>query len=106
MDRKVMLSMTVIIVMFLIAAVALTMDNAEKEKEKKGDYASELSENGGWISTSHYHIYVNSDYRVQKGTEVYQDELGIWVHTTQDGKPIYHLFQWSEIKAIMVGEGQ
>lgn len=106
MDRKVMLSMTIIIVMFLIAAVALTMNNAEKEDEKERNYAKELSENGGWISTSHYHIYVNSDYRVEKGTEVYQDELGIWVHTTQDGKPIYHLFQWSEIKAIMVGDGQ
>lgn len=104
MDRKVMLSMTVIIVLFLIAAVALTVNNNEKESER--NYADELSENGGWISTSHYHIYVNSDYRVSKGADVTQDELGIWVHTTQDGKTIHHLFQWSEIKAIMIGDGQ
>lgn len=99
-----MLGMTVVMVMFLIAAAVITMNDAQKEKER--NYANELSENGGWISTAHHYVYVNSDYRVEKGTEVYQDELGIWVHTTQDGKPICHLFQWSEIKSIMIGDRQ
>ena len=102
-DRKMIPYMLITIVLFTILAVAMTMHNAEQNDDKS--YADELSEKGGWISYTH-HVYINSDYHIEKGTEVTQDDLGIWVHTEQDGKPVHLLFKWSEIKAIMIGDVQ
>ena len=100
-DRRLIPYMLITIVLFTILAVAMTIHNEEMNSDKS--YADELSEKGGWISYNH-RVYVNSDYYVEKGTEVTQDDLGIWVHTEQDGKPVHLLFRWSEIKAIMIGE--
>lgn len=103
MDRKV-IPYILVLVVFTIALGVLISTDIVDHKAKGTDYADELSENGGWISTSGYYIYVNSNYYVAKGTDVTQDDLGIWVHTEQNGNPVHHLFRWDDITAIMIDE--
>ena len=71
-------------------------------EDDRGEIATQLSEHGGYISTGYTYVYTNSSYHVEKGSAVFQDNLGIWIKTKQNGcdKTVY--FHWDEIDAIML----
>ena len=64
--------------------------------------ASQLSEHGGYISVGYTYVYTNSAYHVEKGAYVYQDSLGVWVLTKQNGNDKLICFHWEDIDAIML----
>jgi len=106
MDNKVKIGITVgVVVLVCCVATAFAIHAMIDEREEDFvpcNLASQLSEHGGYISLESRYVYVNSAYHVIAGADVYQDETGIWVHTTQGGCDKLICFHWEDIDAVML----
>ena len=108
MDNKVKIGITVGIVVLVCSVAAAfaihAMIDEHEEDFAPCNLASQLSEHGGYISLDYRYVYINSAYHVSPGAVVYQDEIGIWVLTTQSGCDKLICFHWEDIDAIMLDQ--
>lgn len=108
MDSKVKIGITVGIVVLVCSVAAAfaihAMIDEHEEDFAPCNLASQLSEHGGYISLDYRYVYTNSAYHVSPGAVVYQDEIGIWVLTTQSGCDKLICFHWEDIEAVMLDQ--
>lgn len=108
MDNKVKIGITVGIVVLacsVAAAFAIhAMIDEHGEDFAPCNLASQLSEHGGYISLGSRYVYTSSAYHVTAGADVYQDETGIWVLTTQGDCDKLICFHWEDIDAVMLDQ--